>query len=191
MLPVQTVVLATLAKPAVIFKLGLKNDKSHTFKYLHSTAACFDSHNSLSLKIIDKADSRFDLEIKELLHINWTNPNLNTQQNHLDFHFSLRLSFASSCFCFLLSLSFIIFIISDISYRHLLLSFTAIFRYYFISLQHTWCHTFTLHLLFLFYMILIINIFYCLNYTLLLLHLIITHLINTFYNDYIITICHR
>ena len=36
-------------------------------------------------KIIDKALSKFDLKIKEALHINWINwrkPNLNAQQNH-------------------------------------------------------------------------------------------------------------
>ena len=49
------------------------------FKHLHSTATCCDSHNSLCFKIIDKANSKFDLEIKEALHINWRKPNLNVQ----------------------------------------------------------------------------------------------------------------
>ena len=44
---------------------------------------CFDSYNSLYFKIIDKANSKFDLKIKETLHINWRKPNLNAQQNHL------------------------------------------------------------------------------------------------------------
>ena len=30
-----------------------KDNKSHIFKHLHSTAACFDSYNSLCFKIID------------------------------------------------------------------------------------------------------------------------------------------
>ena len=42
-----------------------------------------DSYHSLCFKIIDKANSKFDLKIKEALHINWRKPNLNTQQNHL------------------------------------------------------------------------------------------------------------
>ena len=70
----------------------IKNDNnSHIFKPLHSTATCFDSYNSLSVKIIDKAYSKLDLKIKEALHINWTEPNLNTQQNHLalTLHYSL------------------------------------------------------------------------------------------------------
>ena len=59
------------------------------FKHLHSTATCCDSHNSLCFKIIDKANSKFDLEIKEALHINWGKPNLNAQQNHLALILSL------------------------------------------------------------------------------------------------------
>ena len=41
-----------------------KNKKSHIFKHLHSTATCFDSYNALSYKIIDKANSKFDLKVK-------------------------------------------------------------------------------------------------------------------------------
>ena len=54
-----------------------KDNKSHIFKHLHSTATCFDSYNSLYFKIIDKANSKFDLKIKESFHINWRDPNLN------------------------------------------------------------------------------------------------------------------
>ena len=59
------------------------DNKSHIFKHLRSTAACFDSYKLLYFKIIDKANSKFDLKIKEALHINWRKPNLNAQQNHL------------------------------------------------------------------------------------------------------------
>ena len=52
-----------------------KDNKSHIFKHLNSTATCFDSYNSLCLKIIDKANSKFDLKIKETLHIKWRKPN--------------------------------------------------------------------------------------------------------------------
>ena len=61
-----------------------KDNKSHIFKHLHSTTTCFDSCNSFSFKIIDKANFKFDLKIKDALHINWRKPNFNTQQNHLD-----------------------------------------------------------------------------------------------------------
>ena len=43
-----------------------KDNKSHFFKHLYSTATCFDSYNSLCFKIIDKASSKFDLKIKEV-----------------------------------------------------------------------------------------------------------------------------
>ena len=57
-----------------------KDNKSHIFKYLHSTATCFDSYNSLCFKIIGKTNSKFDLKIKDALHINWRKPNLNAQK---------------------------------------------------------------------------------------------------------------
>ena len=59
-----------------------KDNRSHIFKYLHSTMTCFDSYNSLCFKIIDKANSKFHLKIKEALHINWRKSNFNAQQNH-------------------------------------------------------------------------------------------------------------
>ena len=43
-----------------------KDNKSHIFKHLHSTTTCFDSYNSLSFKIIDKANSKFDSKRKTL-----------------------------------------------------------------------------------------------------------------------------
>ena len=66
-----------------------KDNKSHIFKPLHSTATCYGSYNSLCFKIIDKTNSKFDLKIKEALHINWRKPNLNAQENHLALTLSL------------------------------------------------------------------------------------------------------
>ena len=37
----------------------------------------------LCFTIIERANSKFDLQTKEALHINWRKPNLNAQQNHL------------------------------------------------------------------------------------------------------------
>ena len=104
----------------------IKNDnKSHTFKHLHSAATCFDS---LCFEIIDKANSKFDLKTKEALHSNWRKPNLNAQQNHLArtlYLYVLSLLVLSFFFLFFfffcVSLSSIIFIISD-TYGHHLLS---------------------------------------------------------------------
>ena len=93
------------------------------------TATIFDSYNSLCFKIIDKANSKFDLKIKEALHINWRKPNLNTQQN-----------FLFVCFFY--------------------------------------CFTFLFHGFFSLSLALVPSIFYCLNYTSLLLHLITTHLVS-------------
>ena len=52
-----------------------KDNKSHIFKLLRSTATYFDSYNSLSFKIIDKANSKFHFKITGALHINWKKPN--------------------------------------------------------------------------------------------------------------------
>ena len=76
------------------FKTGIeehikKDNKSHIFIHLHCTATCFDSYSSLCFKIIDKANSKFDLKIKEALHISSQKPNLNAQQNHLALSLSL------------------------------------------------------------------------------------------------------
>ena len=66
-----------------------KDNKYHIFKHLHPTTTYFDSYNSICFKIIDKANSKFDLKIKEALHINWRKPNLNAQKNHLALTLSL------------------------------------------------------------------------------------------------------
>ena len=66
-----------------------KYNKSHIFKHLHSMATYFDSYNFLCFKIIDKANSKLDLKIKEALHINLRKSNLNAQQNHLALTLSL------------------------------------------------------------------------------------------------------
>ena len=66
-----------------------KDNKSHIFKHLHSTATYFVSYNSYYFKIIDKADSKSNLKIKEALHIKWRKPNLKAQQNNLTLTLSL------------------------------------------------------------------------------------------------------
>ena len=56
-----------------------KDNKSHISKHVQSSEICFDSYYSLYFRITDKANSKFDLKIKEVLHINWRKPNLNAQ----------------------------------------------------------------------------------------------------------------
>ena len=124
------------------------------FKHLNSTTTCFDSYNSPYFKIIDKANSKFNLKIKEALHINWRKPNLNAQQNHLALTLSVKLlsPLALFCLCFFFCIS---------------LSSTILIFF-----------AFLFHLLFSLSLRLIIGIFYCLNYTLLLLHLTGTHFVS-------------
>ena len=71
-----------------------KENKSHIFKHLHSTATCFNSYNSLCFKTIDKTNSKFDLKIKEAFHINWRKPNLNAHCSFLSLFVFLLLLFA-------------------------------------------------------------------------------------------------
>ena len=149
------VVLAILAKLAVILKLGLwsisKRIASIIFLNIYTPPQHALTHNSLCFKMIDKANSKFDSKIKEALHINWKKPNLNARQNHLALTLSL-------CFCFLLffsififyfcvSLSSIVFIIYA-NHWHLLLSWlTLLLR-----------HLFVTHLVIIVYNIYVINV---------------------------------
>ena len=84
-----------------------KDDKSHIFKQLPSTTTCFDSHNPLSFKIIDKTNSKFELKIKEALHTNWTKPNLNAQQNQLALIIACATPLFLSVLVFILSFYFV------------------------------------------------------------------------------------
>ena len=78
-------VLAILSKLVVILKLGfrsiLKRITSLIFLNIYTPLQHALTRIILSFKIIDKANSKFDLKIKEALHINWKKPNLNAQQN--------------------------------------------------------------------------------------------------------------
>ena len=73
-----------------------KDSKSHIFKHLHSTATCFDLYNSLCFKIIDRADSKFGLKIKEALYINWRKSSLKTAEVSNNFFFSIVQNLDSS-----------------------------------------------------------------------------------------------
>ena len=95
-------------------------------------------------------------------------------------------------FFFCVSLSSITFVIYYFHYlwHKLSTSSTVLItlRYYFISLQHTLCCTSHPSLSSIIFNIsmLIIDIFYC--FISLLFHLIITHLLNMFYNNYVIKV---
>ena len=80
------VALALLAKLAVILKLRLrdisKRLRSVTFLNIYTPP----QH---AFKIIDKANPKFNVKIKEAFHINCRKPNLNAQENHLALILSL------------------------------------------------------------------------------------------------------
>ena len=101
-----------------------KDIKSHIFKHPHSTATCFDSYNSLSFKVIYKVSSKFDLKMKETLHISWTRP---TSHPLTTSHFS--------CLLFNVFVYFFFFFGGGGFLFHLLFSsFLTLICYYFISL---------------------------------------------------------
>ena len=127
-----------------------KDNKSHIFKHLHSTATGFDSYNSLCFKIIDKANSKFDLKIGEL-----------------------KCTSKSFYYRFCAPLFFSVFVV---------LGFFGGFLFYFCFCFCfvLFCFCVSLHFLFSLFLTLIIGIFYCVNYTSLLLHLFITHLVIEF-----------
>ena len=92
-----------------------KDNKSHIFKHLHSTATCFDSYSSLCFKIIENVNSKFDLKLKEALHINWRKPNLNAQQNHSALTLLVSVFVCFAFVGFWNSFSSIVFIISTLA----------------------------------------------------------------------------
>ena len=55
----------------------MKKDKSLMFLNIYTPLQHDLTQNSLCFKIIDKASSKFDLKVKEALHINWRKSNLN------------------------------------------------------------------------------------------------------------------
>ena len=150
------VILAILVKLVVSLKLGLrdiwslKNNKSHIFKHLHSTATYFDAYNSLCFKIIDKANSKFDLKIKS--------------------NFFVLFFF---CFFFIYYFHFHYLWLS-VSFTVLIT-----LRYYFISLEApcitSFCFIYCFHYLYTNYRHILPSLLQSL-----LLHLIVTHLVIDF-----------
>ena len=140
------VVLAILSKLSVILKLELRNLSKGITSPIFLSIYTLPQH--AFFKIINKANSKFDLKIKEVFRINWKKTNLNAQQNHLALTLSLKLPPPSPpsplvlfclfffvvffvclfvCFAFFcVSFSSVIFIIPDTNYWHLSLSCTLL-----------------------------------------------------------------
>ena len=86
------VVLDILAELVVILKLGLRSISKRITSLIFLNIYTPPQHaltHIILFVLVDKANSKFNLKIKEALHINWRKPNLNAQQNHLALTFSL------------------------------------------------------------------------------------------------------
>ena len=73
----------------------LSDKSSHVYRHLQSSRACHDSCTAECFTILDSAVSKFQIKIKEAMHIKWENPTLNQQLKHLE----LSLSFNYFFFC--------------------------------------------------------------------------------------------
>ena len=63
----------------------LSSDKpSHIFKHLLSSECCRQSGSADCFEILDSAPTKFQLKLKEAMHINWEKPNLNQQVYHVN-----------------------------------------------------------------------------------------------------------
>ena len=57
---------------------------SHIFQHLQQSEACRSSCSAECFKVIDHATTKFQVEIKEALHISWDQPSLNKQLYHVN-----------------------------------------------------------------------------------------------------------
>ena len=60
-------------------------------EHLSSCTACKDNYSCNSFKVIDSANSDFEVSIKEALHIKHRNPNLNKQLSTQGMSFMLKI----------------------------------------------------------------------------------------------------
>ena len=86
---VLAVMLAISAKTGRHFSTRvrehLSSDKSsHIFKHLQSSERCRQSCAADCFEILDSAPTKFQLKLKEAMHINWEKPNLNQQVHHVN-----------------------------------------------------------------------------------------------------------
>ena len=124
---VLAVGLATWAKLNVILKIGLRNISKRITRFIilniYTPPQHVLTHIILSFKIIDKANSKFNLKIKEYLQLIRQNLKRTTKSFSC---YNLTIAYASLLFLFVFvfffhSFSSIVFIICDTNYWHLLL----------------------------------------------------------------------
>ena len=83
--------------------------KSHIYKHIHKNASCLESANYDSFSILDSAPTKWQLKLKEGLHISWENPNLNRQVKYVGQSLCLSKSiFSLLIFSFSLTFTFLI-----------------------------------------------------------------------------------
>ena len=124
---VLAVGLATWAKLNVILKIGLRNISKRITRFIilniYTPPQHVLTHIILSFKIIDNANSKFNLKIKEYLQLIRQNLKRTTKSFSC---YTLTIAYASLLFLFVFvfffhSFSSIVFIICDTNYWHLLL----------------------------------------------------------------------
>ena len=68
----------------------LSSDKSsHIFKHLQSSERCRQSCSADCFEILYSAPTKFQLKLKEAMHINWEKPDLNQQVHHVNLTLTL------------------------------------------------------------------------------------------------------
>ena len=63
--------------------LNKSKPPSNIFSHLNNNVECRNACDINSFKIIDSANTKFTLKVKEALNIQWLNPSLNKQKTHL------------------------------------------------------------------------------------------------------------
>ena len=60
-----------------------KDKNSHIYKHINSNDNCKMASNESSFRIVDKANTDYQLQLKEAMHIQWIAPSINKQFNHV------------------------------------------------------------------------------------------------------------
>lgn len=67
-----------------IFDILSSHTSSHIYNHLLSSECCCQSCSADCLEILDCTPTKFQLKLKEAMHINWEKPNLNQQVHHVN-----------------------------------------------------------------------------------------------------------
>ena len=57
----------------------LRDLRTTVYRHIKSNTTCYHNSNSDCFSILDRADSKYAIEIKEGMHIMWEKPTLNVQ----------------------------------------------------------------------------------------------------------------